>query len=229
METRRQFILKGAKSSRRARRRLRARPSSPRRRRRGQDAQDPPVEPLRARLRQVVRPVRQGVGRQARARGDGGSRGLRRRRPARHRRGGRPVRSRHPHVHRPGQRLRGARHRPQGRGRDPREEVRQAGRAGPPQHLQSLHQEAVRPVRTCGCPTPATITRKCGPTSGSRTDRSTYEDLVKAAPEIKKKYPQMQIPIGVGLSARTSTRTWPCAICSGATAAPSRTRTATSS
>src|SRR5262245_23487796 len=28
----------------------------------------------------------------------------------------------------------------------------------------------------------------------------TYEDLVKAAPEIKKKYPQMQIPIGIGLS-----------------------------
>src|SRR2546425_2837676 len=28
----------------------------------------------------------------------------------------------------------------------------------------------------------------------------TYEDLVKAAPEIKRKYPQMQIPIGVGLS-----------------------------
>jgi multiple sugar transport system substrate-binding protein len=29
---------------------------------------------------------------------------------------------------------------------------------------------------------------------------STWEDLVKAAPEIKKKYPQMQIPIGIGLS-----------------------------
>jgi extracellular solute-binding protein len=28
----------------------------------------------------------------------------------------------------------------------------------------------------------------------------TYDDLVKAAPEIKKKNPQMQIPIGVGLS-----------------------------
>src|SRR5260370_20453136 len=29
---------------------------------------------------------------------------------------------------------------------------------------------------------------------------ATYEDLVKAAPEIKKVAPQMQIPIGVGLS-----------------------------
>jgi multiple sugar transport system substrate-binding protein len=29
---------------------------------------------------------------------------------------------------------------------------------------------------------------------------ATWEDLVKAAPEIKKKYPQIQIPIGIGLS-----------------------------
>ncbi|MBI3393657.1 MAG: carbohydrate ABC transporter substrate-binding protein [Nitrospirae bacterium] len=29
---------------------------------------------------------------------------------------------------------------------------------------------------------------------------STWEDLVKAAPEIKKKHPEMQIPIGIGLS-----------------------------
>ena len=29
---------------------------------------------------------------------------------------------------------------------------------------------------------------------------ATWEDLVKAAPEIKKKFPEMQIPIGIGLS-----------------------------
>ena len=35
---------------------------------------------------------------------------------------------------------------------------------------------------------------------GMENGPSTYDDLVKAAPEIKKVAPQMQIPIGVGLS-----------------------------
>ena len=117
---------------------------------RRQAAQDPPVGPLRARLRQVVRPVGEGLGRQARGRGVGGPRGVRGRGAPRHRRGGRAVRPRRPHVHRARQRLRGARDRPQGGLGHPREEVRQAGRAGDPQHLQPVHQEAVRAVRHVG-------------------------------------------------------------------------------
>jgi multiple sugar transport system substrate-binding protein len=49
-------------------------------------------------------------------------------------------------------------------------------------------------------PDPGNYHKKVWTDIGVPNGPSTYEDLVKAAPEIKKKYPQMQIPIGVGLS-----------------------------
>ena len=49
-------------------------------------------------------------------------------------------------------------------------------------------------------PDPGNYHRKVWTDIGMPEGPSTYEDLVKAAPEIKKKYPQMQIPIGIGLS-----------------------------
>src|SRR5215475_8678938 len=49
-------------------------------------------------------------------------------------------------------------------------------------------------------PDPGNYHKKIWTDIGQPNGPSTYEDLVKAAPEIKKKYPQIQIPIGVGLS-----------------------------
>src|SRR5262244_3903715 len=49
-------------------------------------------------------------------------------------------------------------------------------------------------------PDPGNYHKKIWTDIGQPNGPATYEDLVKAAPEIKKKYPQMQIPIGVGLS-----------------------------
>ena len=49
-------------------------------------------------------------------------------------------------------------------------------------------------------PDPGNYHKKVWTDIGMPNGPSTYEDLVKAAPEIKKKYPQMQIPIGIGLS-----------------------------
>ena len=49
-------------------------------------------------------------------------------------------------------------------------------------------------------PDPGNYHRKVWSDIGMPNGPSTYEDLVKAAPEIKKKAPQMQIPIGLGLS-----------------------------
>src|SRR5262245_51783092 len=49
-------------------------------------------------------------------------------------------------------------------------------------------------------PDPGNYHKKIWTDIGMPEGPVTYEDLVKAAPEIKKKYPQMQIPIGVGLS-----------------------------
>src|SRR6266545_1634582 len=49
-------------------------------------------------------------------------------------------------------------------------------------------------------PDPGNYHKKIWTDIGQPNGPSTYEDLVKAAPEIKKKYPQMQIPIGIGLS-----------------------------
>jgi multiple sugar transport system substrate-binding protein len=49
-------------------------------------------------------------------------------------------------------------------------------------------------------PDPGNYHKKIWTDIGVPNGPVTYEDLVKAAPEIKKKYPQMQIPIGIGLS-----------------------------
>src|SRR6266852_1473877 len=49
-------------------------------------------------------------------------------------------------------------------------------------------------------PDPGNYHKKIWTDIGMPDGPVTYEDLVKAAPEIKRKYPQMQIPIGVGLS-----------------------------
>src|SRR5213592_1444826 len=49
-------------------------------------------------------------------------------------------------------------------------------------------------------PDPGNYHKKIWTDIGQANGPSTYEDLVKAAPEIKRKYPQMQIPIGIGLS-----------------------------
>ncbi len=49
-------------------------------------------------------------------------------------------------------------------------------------------------------PDPGNYHKKVWTDIGMPNGPSTYEDLVKAAPEIKKAAPQMQIPIGVGLS-----------------------------
>jgi multiple sugar transport system substrate-binding protein len=49
-------------------------------------------------------------------------------------------------------------------------------------------------------PDPGNFHKKIWTDIGQPNGPVTYEDLVKAAPEIKKKYPQMQIPIGIGLS-----------------------------
>jgi multiple sugar transport system substrate-binding protein len=49
-------------------------------------------------------------------------------------------------------------------------------------------------------PDPGNYHKKVWTDIGMPNGPSTYEDLVKAAPEIKKKAPQMQIPIGIGLS-----------------------------
>jgi multiple sugar transport system substrate-binding protein len=49
-------------------------------------------------------------------------------------------------------------------------------------------------------PDPGNYHKKIWTDIGMPEGPATYEDLVKAAPEIKKKYPQMQIPIGIGLS-----------------------------
>jgi ABC-type glycerol-3-phosphate transport system substrate-binding protein len=49
-------------------------------------------------------------------------------------------------------------------------------------------------------PDPGNYHKKVWTDIGMPNGPTTYEDLVKAAPEIKKKFPQMQIPIGVGLS-----------------------------
>jgi multiple sugar transport system substrate-binding protein len=49
-------------------------------------------------------------------------------------------------------------------------------------------------------PDPGNFHKKIWTDIGQPNGPATYEDLVKAAPEIKKKYPQMQIPIGIGLS-----------------------------
>ena len=49
-------------------------------------------------------------------------------------------------------------------------------------------------------PDPGNYHKKIWTDIGKPEGPVTYEDLVSAAPEIKKKYPQMQIPIGIGLS-----------------------------
>jgi multiple sugar transport system substrate-binding protein len=49
-------------------------------------------------------------------------------------------------------------------------------------------------------PDPGNYHKKVWTEIGVPNGPSTYEDLVKAAPEIKKKFPQLQIPIGIGLS-----------------------------
>jgi multiple sugar transport system substrate-binding protein len=49
-------------------------------------------------------------------------------------------------------------------------------------------------------PDPGNYHKKVWTDIGMPNGPVTYEDLVKAAPEIKKVAPQMQIPIGVGLS-----------------------------
>jgi multiple sugar transport system substrate-binding protein len=49
-------------------------------------------------------------------------------------------------------------------------------------------------------PDPGNYHKKVWTDIGMPNGPSTWEDLVKAAPEVKKKYPQMQIPIGIGLS-----------------------------
>src|SRR5581483_9406406 len=49
-------------------------------------------------------------------------------------------------------------------------------------------------------PDPGDYNLKVWTEIGTPKGPSTWEDLVKAAPEIKKKFPQMQIPIGIGLS-----------------------------
>jgi multiple sugar transport system substrate-binding protein len=49
-------------------------------------------------------------------------------------------------------------------------------------------------------PDPGNYHKKVWTDIGMGAGPATYEDLVKAAPEIKKVAPQMQIPIGVGLS-----------------------------
>ena len=49
-------------------------------------------------------------------------------------------------------------------------------------------------------PDPGNYHKKIWSDIGMASGPATYEDLVKAAPEIKKVAPQMQIPIGIGLS-----------------------------
>jgi multiple sugar transport system substrate-binding protein len=49
-------------------------------------------------------------------------------------------------------------------------------------------------------PDPGNYHKKVWTEIGMPNGPVTYDDLVKAAPEIKKKAPQMQIPIGIGLS-----------------------------
>ena len=49
-------------------------------------------------------------------------------------------------------------------------------------------------------PDPGNYHKRIWTEIGQPNGPATYDDLVKAAPEIKKKNPQMQIPIGVGLS-----------------------------
>jgi multiple sugar transport system substrate-binding protein len=49
-------------------------------------------------------------------------------------------------------------------------------------------------------PDPGNYHKKVWTDIGMPNGPVTYEDLVKAAPEIKKKHPQIQIPIGIGLS-----------------------------
>lgn len=49
-------------------------------------------------------------------------------------------------------------------------------------------------------PDPGNYHKKVWADIGMPNGPSTWEDLVKAAPEIKKKAPQVQIPIGIGLS-----------------------------
>jgi len=63
-----------------------------------------------------------------------------------------------------------------------------------------------------------------GFTQGPRT----WEDLLTAGRQIKQKFPNIQIPIGVGYS-RTSTPTWPRGRSSGRSGHPFRTRMRTSS
>src|SRR5436309_8665048 len=49
-------------------------------------------------------------------------------------------------------------------------------------------------------PDPGNYVRPVWTEIGMASGPSTWEDLVKAAPEIKKKHPEIQIPIGIGLS-----------------------------
>ncbi len=49
-------------------------------------------------------------------------------------------------------------------------------------------------------PDPGNYHKKVWTEIGMANGPASYEDLVKAAPEIKKKHPEMQIPIGIGLS-----------------------------
>lgn len=49
-------------------------------------------------------------------------------------------------------------------------------------------------------PDPGNFHKKVWTDIGMPSGPSTYEDLVKAGPEIRKAAPQMQIPIGIGLS-----------------------------
>src|SRR5262245_10286559 len=49
-------------------------------------------------------------------------------------------------------------------------------------------------------PDPGNYHKKVWSDIGMPNGPATYEDLYKAAPEVKKKAPQMQIPIGIGLS-----------------------------
>src|SRR6059036_2618668 len=157
------------------------------------------VEPLRPRLRQVVRSVGQGVGQQARSGRHRGPRRVRRRRSARDRGSRRPVRSRHQHVPRAGQRLRGARDRPRRRRDEPREEIRQAGGAGASLDLQPVHQEAVRALRHVGA-----RSRQL-PQGSVDEDRDAERTGHLRRPREggagdQEGRPQMQNPIRVGLS-----------------------------
>ena len=75
-------------------------------------------------------------------------------------------------------------------------------------------------------PDPGNYHKKIWTDIGQPNGPSTYEDLVKAAPRSRRSIRRSKSPSASG-SARTSTPTWPCATCSGATAGRSRTRKAT--